>query len=230
MNVAQTVVVLDGSGGGGAPIVNRYAQFNGVNDYATIPAITHTIAAGTVMVRCKLDVATPASSATSALFDYGIIGTNSYYVWTTGEAYSTTFVTSRIGPFATSGLITRTNWHWVVIRDNAASGWEYLQAKDDGTLISLATGSHVAWATSPVSRLLGANFSGSKLDGSLDRFLVGDSRWSDAQIQAVIAGGNGPGDALVRFEFNEISGGTFLDSSGNGKHATITGSPVITDF
>lgn len=36
---------LDGSGGGG-PVVNRYAQFNGTTDYATIPSVTHTTAAG----------------------------------------------------------------------------------------------------------------------------------------------------------------------------------------
>lgn len=230
MNVAQTVVVLGGSGGGGAPIVNRYAQFNGTTDYATIPAVTHTSAAGTLMVRCKLDVALPASIDQSALVEWASLGIYTSFYPYLSKCYFPIFRTTRVDAITPSASVTRTAWHWLIIRDDAANGWEALQALDNGTLYSIATAAHQAWNTSPSSRLLGRNSGGNNFDGGMDRFMVGDSRWSDAQIQAVIAGGNGPGDALVRYELNEISGGTFLDSSGNEKHATITGTPIITDF
>ena len=230
MNVAQTVVVLDGSGGGGAPIVNRYAQFDGTNDEALIPAVSHTIAAGTIMIRCKLDVATPAALAQSGLIEWSSAAAgSSHYPFTSGVAYLAPFRVNRAGPITLSAGIPRTGWHWLIIRDDAASGWQVLQSLDNGVLVSVGTAAHEAWVPTN-NRFIGRNAAGNHLDGAIDRFIVGDSRWSDAHIQAVIAGGNGPADVLVRYEFNEISGGKFLDSSGNSKDATISGSPVITDF
>ena len=221
---------LDGSGGG-APIVNRYAQFDGVNDLATIPATSHTLAAGTVMVRCKLDVATPANLAQSGLISWNNTATGSmHYPFTSGVGYIPQFRLTRVGPITLSALVPRNGWHWLIIRDDAANGWECLQSLDDGVLRSVATQTHEEWATAIFARSVGKTSGGNCFDGGMDRFFVGDSRWSDAQIQAVIAGGNGPGDALVRYEFNEISGGKFIDASGNGKDATITGSPTITAF
>ena len=220
-----------GSGGGVVPVVNRFAQFAGAVDEAIIPATSHTAAAGTVMVRCKLDVATPAALAQSGLISWNNTATGStHYPFTSGVCYNSIFRLNRAGPITLSASITRTTWHWFITRDDAANGWEMLQAKDDGTLYSVSTAAHEAWVTAIFARNIGKNSGGNYFDGGMDRFLVGDSRWSDAQIQAVIAGGNGPVDTLIRFELDEISGGKFLDSSGNGKHATISGSPVITDF
>lgn len=215
-------------GGVGSGFANYYAQFNGTSDYASIPATSHTSAAGTLMVRCKLDVATPPDYAQSGLIEWSHNSVGStHYPFNTGALYLSPFRTSRVGPVTPSGSISRTGWHWLIIRDDATSGWEALQSLDDGVLVSISTQSHQAWNTSPNKQYIGANATINKLDGAIDRFLVGDSRWSDAQIQAVIAGGSGPSDVLVRYEFSEISGGTFLDSSGNGKNATITGSPTI---
>lgn len=224
--VSITKNITGGTGTGFA--VNNYAQFDGTNDYATIPAIVHSVAAGTIMVHCRLDVATPGATAQTGLFEWGMaaIG-SSHHPFTNGLAYSTTFRTSRVDAISLSGSITRTNWYWIIIRDDDASGWELLQGKDDGTLYSLSTASHQAWNLSPNVRYIGRNTGNNKLDGGLDRLILGNSRWTDAQIQSVIAGGTGPSGVLCRYEFNEIVSSQFLDYSGNGYHATITGSPTI---
>ena len=103
----------------------------------------------------------------------------------------------------------------------------------NSTVVRLAaptsSAAHQTWDLS-TDRFIGRNASGNMLDGGLDRALFFDTRLSDAECQAVIAGGNGPSGVLARYELNEISGGRFLDASGNGKHATVIGSPVITDF
>lgn len=239
MSIAQSVAGsvassgasrVAGSGGGVVPVVNRFAQFNGTTDEAVFPVITHTINAGTLMVRCKLDVATPAAGAQCAIVEYSVASAGAtLYPFTSGQAYVSTFRATRVGPFALSGAVTRTNWHWLIIRDDAASGWQALQSLDDGVLISVATAAHEAWATAS-NRYIARNGSGNHLDGAIDRMLIGDSRWSDAQVQAVIAGGDGPSGVLARWEFNEIVAGKFLDKSGNSKDATISGAPVITDF
>lgn len=214
----------------GGGVVNRYAQFNGTDAFATIPATTHSIASGTFLARVKLDVATPPTAATSGLFAWSSAGFGSHYPLNTGGIYETCFRTSRVGPITPSASVTRTIWHWVIVRDDAANGWEMLQATDDGTLYSIATTSHEAWAAGPADRLIGKQKNGYFFKGAFDTFAITGLRWSDMQIQAAILANTWQADTLVRYDFNSIVGGKFLDMSGNGKDATITGSPVIMDF
>ena len=48
-------------------VVNKLARFNGSTDYATIPSYTLTGSAATFLIRCKMDVATPADWANTGI-------------------------------------------------------------------------------------------------------------------------------------------------------------------
>ncbi len=67
MNVAQTVVVLDGSGGGAAPVVGKCYHFDGTNDYVDCGA--NLISTGDATYSLWFNVA--AVAATRVLFGSG---------------------------------------------------------------------------------------------------------------------------------------------------------------
>jgi len=203
--------------------VNRFARFNGTTDYATVPTFAYPTAEGTALIRCRAVSASPAAGK-AGLMEMSPGGLTSHYPYSDGFATGSSFRTSRVESIALSGSVDRTNWHWLVVRTNAGSGWEMIQAKDDGTLYSVATAAHQAFSSS--GQTIGTSNGSAKWEGDIDRFLLFSSRLNDAAIQAIIAGGNGT-SPLVRYEFSSDAGGVFTDASGNGRDATIYGSPTI---
>jgi len=215
------LMLLESSSGG----PNKFARFNGTTDYATIAGTVLSTDAGTLMIRCRLDAATPVLGKTG-LVEMSSPGPDTHYPYTDGTAFITVFRVTRVDAITLSGTIDRTAWHWFIVRDDAGNGWEFLQGKDDGTLSSRATAAHQAFELVHDYDFIGRSAVGGLLDGDIDRFLWFPTRLGDASIQAVMAGGNGTG-AIARFEFGTDSGGVFTDSSSARKNATITGSPVI---
>jgi hypothetical protein len=207
-------------------------ELDGVDDYATIPNITFPNA-GTLMIRLKLDNATGAVSKNGLMelgagYGAGIDGT--YYPLYLNElAYTSIFRATRVDAFALSGSITRTNWHWVIIRSDVANNWQQLQATDAGVLYSNQTATHETIGTIPgyIGRGGGG---GGYLDGKIDRVLIFNSRLSDANIQAAIAtrpDENLPSGCLARYEFGLDRASKLLrDTSGNGNHATIVNGSI----
>jgi len=215
------LLLLSQSSSGTGP--NKFARFNGTTDYAIVETFVYPTAEGTVLVRCRADSASPAANKAGLCDMSPGVGT-SHYPYSDGFAYDSSFRTSRVDSIALSGSVDRTNWHWLVVRTNAGSGWEMIQAKDDGTLYSVATAAHQAFSSS--GQQIGTSNGSALWEGDIDRFLLFSTRLSDAAIQAVIAGGNGT-SPLIRYEFSSNAGGIFADASGNGYDATISGTPTI---
>lgn len=209
-------------GASSSATINRFARFNGTADYATIPAFTYPTAEGTALIRCRAISASPDAGKASIFEINNGVGT-SHYPYSDGFATGSSFRTSRVDSIALSGSVDRTNWHWLVVRTNAGSGWEMLQASDAGVLYSVSTAAHEAFAAPDMT--IGKSNT-SYWEGDIDRFLLFSSRLNDAAIQAIIAGGNGT-SPLVLYEFSSDDGDVFADSSGNNRHATISGSPTI---
>lgn len=220
------LLLLGTPSAGVAPVVNYFARFNGTTDYATIPNYTVPSQAGTILVRVRLDSAT---SANSGLVELGAVESSTHYPYSNGLAYVANFRNEsggRVDGISLSGYVDRTDWHWFIVRTNVADGWEFLQGKDNGTLYSISTQAHSIFTLTQVGGFIGRNVGGEKLDGDIDRMLLFSTRLSDADIQAVIAGGNGT-SPLLRYEFSSDAGGVFADESGNARDATITGTPTI---
>lgn len=207
----------------GANSPNRFARFNGTTDYANVSAFVYPTAEGTVLIRCRAVSASPLANKAGLAEICPLIGT-SHYPYSDGFAYCSFFRTSRVDGISLSGSVTRTSWHWLVVRTSAGSGWEMIQAKDDGTLYSVSTAAHQAFTST--GQTVGTSTGQAFWEGDIDRFLLFSTRLNDAAIQAIIAGGNGT-SPLVRYEFSSNTGGVFADSSGNARDATISGSPTI---
>lgn len=215
------LLLLAGTSSGAA--VNQFARFNGTTDYAVVDLFSYPTEEGTMLIRCRATGAgTIGNKAGLADMTPGV-GT-SYYPFSNGLAYQSSFRATRVDGISLSGSVDRTQWHWVVVRTNAGSGWQMLQASDAGVLYSVATTAHEAFTSS--QQQIGTSNGLAFWDGDIDRFLLMPTRLNDAAIQAIIAGGNGS-SPVFRYEFSSNSGGVFTDASGNARHATITGSPTI---
>lgn len=219
----MSLLLLLGTPSAGVAETNYIARFNGTTDYAVIDLFSYPTSEGTMLIRCRATGA-GTTGAKAGLADMTPGAGTSYYPFSNGLAYQSSFRATRVDGITLSGSVDRTQWHWVVIRTSAGSGWEMLQASDAGTLYSVATTAHEAFASS--QQQIGTSNGLAFWDGDIDRFLLMDTRLSDLAIQAIIAGGNGT-SPLVRYEFSSNAGGVFADESGNGRDATITGTPTI---
>jgi hypothetical protein len=216
----------------GGSAVNYYTIWDGADDYADIPSVTFPAAAGTLMMRIKLDDATPATVATSSIIEFADVvsaGGSTHYPYPGFGAYVSIFRTSRVDNITLDGAIPLDGWHWFIVRDSAADGWEFLQAEDDGTLSSRSTQTHQAWNLTPPDTLIASDASGNRFQGRIDRIVISSDRWSDAQIQAVIAGGTGASNVVARYEMSAV-GASLTDASGNARHAAIFGAPTLGNF
>lgn len=215
-----------GSIGGEAlqEIPNKFARFDGVDDFASILDYTYPAAAGTALARVRVNstmvLGGPFSCDYSSPF---------YYIHSSGNCWCAELRTNWVANFTLDGAINKTDWHWVVIRTDSTDGWEFLQATDDGTLSSRATASHESFNATSSYGVIGKDRSGGNFwRGDIDRFLVFPTRLSNAQIQAIIAGGVGY-NPILRYEFSKIVNGTLVDEASTNRVATITGAPVIVE-
>lgn len=202
---------------------NKFARFNGTTDYASVAPFTIPSAAATVLCRLR----TSASPAVpSGPFEVTLQTGPFFYEHASGNCWCGCFRLTWVENFTLDGAIDREDWHWVVIRSDVTNGWEFLQATDTGSLSSRATASHEAFGTTMDYTRIAQNQANNKFAGDIDRLLLIPTRLSNADIQAIIAGGNGTSPKL-RYEFTNDDGGVFSDESGNAINATITGTPTI---
>lgn len=203
-------------------IPNKFARFDGTDDFATILDYTYPAAAGTAMARVRVNPTMTLGGPFSCDYSQPF-----YYIHNTGNCWCAELRTNWVANFSLDASINKSDWHWVVIRTDSTDGWEFLQAKDDGTLSSRATASHESFNGTASYGVIGKDRSGGNFwRGDIDRFLVFPSRLSNTQIQAVIAGGVGY-SPLLRYEFSKIVSGTFIDESSTSRVATTSGGPVI---
>jgi len=203
-------------------IPNKFARFDGTDDFATILDYTYPSAAGTAMARVRVHPSMTLGGPFSCDYSQPF-----YYIHSSGNCWCAELRTNWVANFTLDSSIDKTGWHWVVIRTDSTDGWEFLQAKDDGTLSSRATDSHESFNATSSYGVIGKDRSGGNFwRGDIDRFLVFPTRLSNAQIQSVIAGGVGYAP-LLRYEFSKIVAGTFIDESSTSRVATTSGGPVV---
>ena len=210
---------------GGIPlqeIPNKFARFDGTDDFATILDYTYPAAAGTAMARVRVNPTMTLGGPFSCDYSQPF-----YYIHSSGNCWCAELRTSWVANFTLNSSINKTDWHWVVIRTDSTDGWEFLQATDTGSLSSRATAAHESFNATSSYGVIGKDRSGGNFwRGDIDRFLVFPTRLTNAQIQAVIAGGVGYAP-LLRYEFSKIVSGTFIDEASTSRVATTSGGPII---
>jgi hypothetical protein len=198
---------------------NYIADFDAVGAVGQAVSITFPDA-GTIMVKCRLAAATPASK--TRLFQTKVSSPDSHYPYTDGDIYCDWLRSTRIDSITPSGSVNRALWHWVIVRTDSTDGWDLIQSISS-VLYTIESASHetigaLSFILAPINT-----------QAEIDRVLIFNSRLGDVPIGNVMASTKStansdlPSGLLARYELNYDRGGKILqDWSGNGRDITLT--------
>ncbi|KKM68930.1 hypothetical protein LCGC14_1456020, partial [marine sediment metagenome] len=207
--------------------VDPYAlEFDGAADYILGGDISgsFTTNEATFSVWIKLNKQLPEYEQTGiAILDNGE-GSTTHYPYTDGELYIGFFAPNRpINGYLNTGF-DKTQWHHLAVTTKSGSGNYKLY--QNGMLQTSGTG--------PGEIDFGPTFKIGALpniflDGLMDDARIYNRSLSQSEVSTLADGGDpSTTGLLVHWKFNEGTGTTALDSSGNNNNGTFVGSPVYT--
>jgi hypothetical protein len=166
----------------------------------------------------------PASNPTwSRLFDIGTGNTASMFLTLNdGNGLRYAITTGGAGGeqrIEGTGTLPLNQWSLVTVTLSGTTGTLYVNGQVVGTNTSM-TYHPSAFGASTKNYIGKSQYSDPALDASVDEFNIYDRALSASEVAALAAGQVGSGD-VVHYTFDETGGSTVLDSSGNGRNATI---------
>ncbi len=222
---------LDGGSGGGAtgPRVpgqlGNAVKLNGIADYVNLPTgIVSGLRDFTVAVWIN-----PAATTTwTRVFDFGT-GTAVNMFLTVNSGAGPRFAITTAGGGAEqrlsrSGQLPRDAWTHLAVTLSGTTGTLYV----DG--VPVATNAGMTLRPTDLG-VTGNNWIGRSqypdpfLNATVDDFQIYDRALDTAEVQRLAAGEQGAGN-VASYRFDEADGADALDSSGNGRTATIVSPPV----
>jgi hypothetical protein len=217
-----------GSGGGatGPRVPGRIGnalKLSGATEYVTLPA---GIVSGLNNFTIAAWVNPAATSTWSRVFDFGNnTTTNMFLTVNAGSGPRFAITTSGSGAeqrlSATSQLPLNT-WSHIAVTLSGNTGTLYVNGTSVATNGSMTI--HPTNLGSTTNNWIGrSQYADPYLNATVDDFHIYNSALSQAQIQTLAGGTQGAGN-VVAYRFDEASGATATDSSGNGRNGTITGS------
>jgi hypothetical protein len=225
----RTITAVTNSGAAGPRVpgeIGNALKLSGNGDYVQLPA---SIVSGLSDFTVSAWVNPSANSAWSRVFDFGT-GTNDYMFLTLsagGGPLRFAITTSGNGAeqqLTAPGTLPLNTWSHVAVTLSGSTGTLYINGTPVATNASMTLHPSDLGATSQdwIGR---SQFNGDPaLNGTVDDFQIYDHALSGAQIAALASGQAGAGN-VVSYKFDEASGATVLDSSGNGRNATIVSAP-----
>ena len=248
-NVGAYTVTLTATGPGGGDIETKSSmitvlrevlKFDGVNDFVLVAdAPSLRIATYTVGVWIKPAVPTRIwsgiigkGSPPTDPQDNGCLGTTwtfhrDYNIW----LHSNVFIHHRFGvvggdtntgpPNTPAGSIAWGNWNHVVITNDGATSKTYINGVQMASVSGLGP-----VAVNNVPLRIGANLDGSFspdfFKGSMDDAIIYNQALTGAEITNLMNDGPGADPRIVAYySFDNISGATLTDESGNGNDGTL---------
>jgi hypothetical protein len=225
----RTITAVANSGAAGPRVpgeIGNALQLSGNGDYVQLPA---GIVSGLSDFTVSAWVNPSANSAWSRVFDFGT-GTNDYMFLTLsagGGPLRFAITTSGNGAeqqLTAPGTLPLNTWSHVAVTLSGTTGTLYVNGTPVATNANMTLHPSSLGATSQdwIGR---SQFTGDPaLNGTVDDFQIYDHALSAAEIAALASGQAGAGN-VVSYKFDEASGPTVLDSSGNGRNATIVSAP-----
>jgi len=214
-----------GSGGATGPRVagriGNALRLSGSNEYVSLPN-------GIVSGLNNFTIATwvnPAANTTwSRVFDFGTGTTaNMFLTVSAGSAPRFAITTSGAGGeqrLSGTSLLPLNAWSHVAVTLSGNTGTLYV----NGNAVATNTGMTVhptALGTTTQNWIGRSEYSSDPfLNATVDDFQIYNSALSQAQVQALAGGQQGAGN-VASYRFDEASGATAIDSSGNGRNGTI---------
>jgi hypothetical protein len=218
-----------GQGGGAtgprvAGRIGNAVKLSGASEYVTLPTGVVSGLTGNFTIAAWVN---PAANTTwSRVFDFGTGTTaNMFLTVSAGTAPRFAITTSGSGGeqrlSATSALPLNT-WSHVAVTLSGNTGTLYV----NGTAVATNTGMTLRPSNlgNTANNWIGrSQYADPFLNATVDDFHIYNSALTQAQIQTLAGGTQGAGN-VVAYRFDEASGATATDSSGNGRNGTITGS------
>jgi hypothetical protein len=225
----RTITAVTNSGAAGPRVpgeIGSALKLSGNGDYVQLPA---GIVSGLSDFTVSAWVNPSANSAWSRVFDFGT-GTNDYMFLTLsagGGPLRFAITTSGNGAeqqLTAPSTLPLNTWSHVAVTLSGATGTLYINGTPVATDANMTLHPSDLGATNQdwIGR---SQFNGDPaLNGTVDDFQIYDHALSGAEIAALAGGQAGAGN-VVSYKFDEASGATVLDSSGNGRNATIVSAP-----
>jgi hypothetical protein len=221
----RTIAHITNSGATGPRVpgkIGNAVQLSGNGEYVDLP---DGIVSGLRDFTISAWVNPSANSAWSRVFDFGT-GTNDYMFLTLsagGGPMRFAITTSGNGAeqqINAPGTLPLNTWSHVAVTLSGTTGTLYVNGQPVGTNNNMTLNPAALGATNQdwIGR---SQFSGDPfLGATVDDFQIYDHALSASEIAALASGQPGAGN-VASYKFDEDSGETALDSSGNGHNATI---------
>jgi len=220
---ADTAVGGSGGGATGPRVAGRIGnavKLSGSSEYVALPA---GVVSGLSNFTISAWVNPAANTTWSRVFDFGTGTTaNMFLTVSAGTAPRFAITTSGSGGEqrlnATSALPLNT-WSHVAVTLSGTTGTLYV----NGVAVATNTGMtlHPSNLGSTANNWIGrSQYADPYLNATVDDFQIYNSALSATQIQTLAGGTAGAGN-VVDYHFDEASGATATDSSGNGRTGTI---------
>ena len=196
-------------------------SFCGSSAYVSLPTGVVSSLTGDYSVSAWVN---PASNPTwSRLFDIGTGNTASMFLTLNdGKGLRYAITTGGAGGeqrIDGTGTLPLNQWSLVTVALSGTTGTLYVNGQVVGTNTAM-TYHPSAFGASTKNYIGKSQYSDPALDASVDDFNIYDRALSASEVAALAAGQVGAGD-VVHYTFDETGGSTVVDSSGNGRNATI---------
>jgi hypothetical protein len=232
-SAAQTATIahVNNSGATGPRVpgeIGKAVALSGSNEFVSLP---NGIVSGLHDFTISTWVNPSANSAWSRLFDFGT-GTNNYMFLTLsagGGPLRFAITTSGNGneqQLTAPGTLPLNTWSHVAVTLSGTTGTLYINGQPVATNANMTLNPAALGITNQdwIGR---SQFSNDPfLAATVDDFQVYDHALSAADVAALAGGQAGAGN-VASYKFDEDSGELAVDSSGNGRNATITGAGNI---
>ena len=201
--------------------IGNAVKLSGNGEYVSLPT---GIVSGLHDFTISAWVNPSANSAWSRIFDFGT-GTNDYMFLTLSAGGGPVrFAITSNGNGAEQqlnapGLLPLNTWSHVAVTLSGQTGTLYINGQPVATNTNM-TLNPAALGTTNQNWIGRSQFSDPFLAGEIDDFQIYDHALSASDIAALAGGQPGAGN-VASYKFDEDSGETALDSSGNGRNATI---------
>jgi sRNA-binding protein len=227
-SAAQTATIAhvnnSGATGPRAPgEIGNALALSGSNEFVTLPnGIVSELHDFTISAWVNPSV----NSAWSRVFDFGT-GTNNYMFLTLsagGGPLRYAITTSGNGAeqqLTAPGTLPLNTWSHVAVTLSGTTGTLYVNGQPVATNANMTLSPAALGATTQdwIGR---SQFPDPFLAATVDDFQIYDHALSAADV-ATLAGGQAGAGSVASYKFDEDSGDLAVDSSGNGRNATITG-------
>lgn len=211
--------------------IGNAVSLDGNGDYVALPSGIVSGLSGDYTVSAWVN---PARNTTwSRLFDFGT-GTTDYMFLTVSDGSELRFAITTSGAggeqqIKGTGLLPLNTWSLVTVTVSGTTGTLYVNGSAVGTNTNMTI--HPSALGTTTQNWIGrSEYSGDPyLDAKVDDFNIYSRALSPAEIATLASGQAGSGD-VADYKFDEAGGATALDSSGNGRNATIVSSQQLVGF